>query len=198
MSMEGGEAKGGGHWEERQLPQLPDERDRVHAGVSNIFFFFLLFFINDLIRAGRQVCRPCAVAKQRCAMSEGETIKVVWKKMDDREEGSSRGKKQKRKDEEEIEVEFELWRRVERRWEESEWRQEQRWAVMWAVVERIADDVQELDGLVPEKKGKEMEEMEVEGTEKDGEGDMEVEEMLKETEKSADEAERVERDVMEE
>ena len=35
-------------------------------------------------------------------------------------------------------------------------------------------------------------------TEMDRDGDMEVEEMLKEVEKSADEAERVEKDVMEE
>ena len=36
------------------------------------------------------------------------------------------------------------------------------------------------------------------GAEGDGDGDMEVEEMLKEAEKLADEAERVEKDVMEE
>ena len=84
---------------------------------------------------------------------------------------------------------------------------------MTATLERIADDVQELlDGLVPEEKEKgkekgvemdaeemEMEEMgeveEVEesgetgaGVEKDRDGEMEVEETLKETEKSADEA----------
>ena len=73
------------------------------------------------------------------------------------------------------------------------------------------DDVQELlDGLVPEEKekGKEKgvemkaEEMETEetgaGMEKDRDGDMEMEEMLKEAEKSVDEVERVEKDVMEE
>ena len=84
---------------------------------------------------------------------------------------------------------------------------------MTATLECITDDVQELlDGLVPEEKekGKEkgvemdMEEMETEetgeaeeaeelgetsaGVEKDRDGEMEVEEMLKETEKSADEA----------
>ena len=100
-----------------------------------------------------------------------------------------------------------------RRWEESEWQQEQRWAAMMATLEHNADDVQELlDGLVPEEKEKgkekgvemdaeemEMEEMgeveEVEesgetgaGVEKDRDGEMEVEETLKETEKSADEA----------
>ena len=81
-----------------------------------------------------------------------------------------------------------------------------------ATLEHIADDVWELlDGLVLEEKekGKEkgvemdMEEMEMEemeeaeeaeelretgaGAEKDGDGEMEVEEMLKEAEKSADE-----------
>ena len=83
---------------------------------------------------------------------------------------------------------------------------------MTATLEHIVDDVWELlDGLVPEEKEKgkenrvetdaeemEMEEMgEVEeaeesgemgaGTEKDGDGEMEVEETLKEAEKSADE-----------
>ena len=96
-----------------------------------------------------------------------------------------------------------------RRWEESEQRQEQRWAAVTATLERIADDVWELfDGLVPEEKekGKEkgvemdVEEMETEetgeaeelgemevGVEKDGDGEMEVEETLKEVEKLADE-----------
>ena len=109
----------------------------------------------------------------------------------------------------------ELWRRVERRWEESEQQQDQRWATVMTVLGRIAGDVWELlDGLVLEEKEKEketekeMEEMEAEetevtgetgaGTERDGDGDMEVEETLKEAEKSADEAERVEKDVMEE
>ena len=148
----------------------------------------------------------------------GDTIKVSWKKIEDMEEGSSGGKKQKRKEEEEIEVEFglvveELWGWVARRWEESEQQQEQRWATVMATLERIMDDVQELlDGLVLEEKekGKEkgvemdMEEMETEemgeaeeveesgemeaGVEKDGDGEMEVEEMEKEMEKSADEA----------
>ena len=81
---------------------------------------------------------------------------------------------------------------------------------MTTVLGRIADDVWELlDGLVPEEKEKEeeMEEMEVEEMEmmeetgarmeRDRDEDMEVEEMLKEVEKSVDEAERVERDVME-
>ena len=83
---------------------------------------------------------------------------------------------------------------------------------MTATLERIVDDVQDLlDRLVPEEKEKgkeigvemdaeeiEMEEMgEVEeaeetgetgvGTEKDGDGEMEVEETLKEAEKSVDE-----------
>ena len=141
--------------------------------------------------------------------------------MGDVEEGSSSGKKWKRQeDEEAAEAEFslvveELWRRVDRRWEESEQWQDQRWATVTMVLGHIADDVQELlDGLVLEEKEKgkekEMEEMETEemeteemeetgvGTERDGDGDMEVEEMLKLVEKSADEAERVEQDVMEE
>ena len=101
-----------------------------------------------------------------------------------------------------------------RRWEESEWWEEQRWTAVMATLECIVDDVQELlDGLVPEEKEKgvemdmeemEMEEMEMEemgeaeeaeelgetgaGVEKDGDGEMEVEETLKETEKSVDEA----------
>ena len=83
---------------------------------------------------------------------------------------------------------------------------------MTATLERIMDDVCDLlDGLVPEEKekGKEIgvetdvEEMEMEemgeaeeveemgetgaGTEKDGDGEMEVEETLKEVEKLADE-----------
>ena len=139
------------------------------------------------------------------------------KKMEDVEEGSSSRKKRKGKEEEEIEAEFglvveELWGRVARRWEESEQWQEQRWAAVTATLERIVDDVWELlDRLVPEEKekGKEIrvetdaEEMEMEemgeveeaeesgemgaGTEKDGDGEMEVEETLKEAEKSADE-----------
>ena len=129
------------------------------------------------------------------------------KKMEDMEEGSSSGKKQKRKeDEEAAEAEFslvveELWGKVARRWEELEQWQEQRWAAMTATLGRITDDVWELlDGLVLEKeKGVEMdaEEMETEeveeveetgaGAEKDRDGEMEVEETLKEAEKSADE-----------
>ena len=151
-------------------------------------------------------------------MAGGDTIKVSRKKTEDVEEGSSGGEKQKRKEDEEIEVVFRLvveglWGQVARRWEESEQWQEQRWAAMMAMLERITDDVWELlDGLVPEEKEKgkergvetdteemEMEEMEeaeeVEesgetgaGVEKDGDGEMEVKEMLKEVEKSADEA----------
>ena len=96
-----------------------------------------------------------------------------------------------------------------RRWEESEWWEEQRWTAVTATLECIVDDVQELlDGLVPEEKEKgvemDMEEMEMEemgeaeeaeelgetgaGVEKDGDREMEVEETLKETEKSVDEA----------
>ena len=110
----------------------------------------------------------------------------------------------------------ELWGWIVRRWEESEQWQEQRWAGVMATLEHIADDVRDLlDGLVPEEKekGKEIrvemdaEEMEMEemgeaeeaeeaeetgemgaGTEKDGDGEMEVEETLKEMEKAADEA----------
>ena len=138
--------------------------------------------------------------------------------MEDVEEGSSGWKKWKRKEDKEIKAEFglvveELWGWVARRWKESEQRQEQRWAAMMATLEHIADDVQELlDGLVPEEKekGKEkgvemdMEEMEMEetgeaeeaeesgetgvGAEKDGDREMEVEEMLKEMEKLADDA----------
>ena len=147
-------------------------------------------------------------------MVGGDTIKVSWKKTEDVEEGSSSGKKRKRKEEEEIEAEFrlvveELWGRIVRRWEELERWQEQRWATMTAILEHIVDNVQDLlDGMVPEEKekGKEIgvetdaEEMETEemgeaeeaeesgemvaGMEKDGDGEMEVEEMLKETEKS--------------
>ena len=125
--------------------------------------------------------------------------------------------KRKRKEEEEIEVEFglvveELWGWIVRRWEELERQQEQRWATVMATLEHITDDVQDLlDGLVPEEKekGKEIgvetdaeemgteETVEVEeaeetgemgaGTEKDRDGEMEVEETLKEMEKSADE-----------
>ena len=126
-------------------------------------------------------------------------------------------KQKRREDEEAAKVEFslmveELWGRVARRWEELEWWQEERWAAVTATLGCIADDVWELlDGLVLEEKekGKEkgvemdVEEMEMEetgeaegaeesgemgaGTEKDRDGEMEVEEMLKEAEKSADE-----------
>ena len=150
-------------------------------------------------------------------MVGGDTVKVSWKKMEDMEEGSSGRKKRKRKENEEIEAEFglvveELWGRVVRRWEESEQRQEQRWAAVMATLEHIADDVWELlDWLVLEEKekGKEkgvemdMEEIETEeteeveeaeesgetgaGMEKDRDREMEVEETLKEAEKSADE-----------
>ena len=167
------------------------------------------------LREGRQVYRACATAKQCCAVSEGDTIKVSRKKMEDVEEGSSGGKKRKRKEEEEIEAEFrlvaeELWRRVVTKWEESEQRQEQRWATMTATLGHIVDDVQELlDGLVPEEKEKgkekgvemEAEEMEMEemeeaeksgaGAEKDRDREMEVEETLKEVK-------GVEKDMMEE
>ena len=109
----------------------------------------------------------------------------------------------------------ELWGQIVRRWEELEWWQEQRWAAMMATLEHIMDDVRDLlDGLVPEEKekGKEIrvetdaEEMEMEemgeaeeveeaeetgemgaGMEKDGDREMEVEETLRETEKSVDE-----------
>ena len=151
-------------------------------------------------------------------MVGGDTIKVSQKKMEDVEEGSSGRKKQKRKEEEEIEAEFglvveELWGWIVRRWEESERQQEQRWAAMTATLEHIVDDVWDLlDGLVPEEKekGKEIrvemdvEEMETEemgeaeeveesgemgaGMEKDRDREIEVEETLKEMEKSADEA----------
>ena len=150
-------------------------------------------------------------------MVGGDTIKVSGKKMEDVEEGSSGGKKWKRKEEEEIEAKFrlvveELWEQITRRWEESEWQQEQRWATVMATLECIVDDVRDLlDGLVQEEKGKgkeigvetDAEEMETEetgeaeeaeesgetgaGTEKDRDGEMEVEETLKEVEKSVDE-----------
>ena len=133
------------------------------------------------------------------------------------EGSSGRKKRKRKEDEEAAEAEFslmveELWGRVARRWEESERRQEQRWTTMMATLECIVEDVQELlDGLVPEEneKGKEKgvetdaEEMEMEetgeveeaeesgetgtGTEKYGDGEMEVEETLKEAEKLADE-----------
>ena len=149
-------------------------------------------------------------------MSGEDKIKVARKRMEDVEEGSSSGKKQKRQNEEDIDAEFglvveELWRRVERRWEELEGQQDQRWATVMTVLGHIMDDVQELlDGLVPEEKEKEkeMEEMEAEETEvmeetgagmkRDGDSDMEVEDMLKEAEKSVYEVEQVEKDVMEE
>ena len=80
----------------------------------------------------------------------------------------------------------ELWRRVERKWKESERQQEKRWATVTEMVERIAEDVRELlDGLVPEEK--EMQETEAEEmqeigaeTERDRDGDIEVDEMLRE------------------
>ena len=183
-----------------------------------VFFLYYLFFANNFLREGRQVCKACTTAKRQCAMAGGDTIKVSQKKTEDLEEGSSGGKKQKRKEEDEIKAEFglvveELWGWIVRRWEESEWQQEQRWAAMMATLERIADDVQDmLDRMVPEEKekGKEIrvetdaEEIETEemgeaeeaeesgemgaGTEKDRDREMEVEETLKETEKSVNEA----------
>ena len=181
------------------------------------FFIIFFFFANNFLREGRQVCKACATAKRQCAMVGGDTIKVSQKKTGDVEEGSSSRKKQKRKEEEEIEAEFglvvgELWGWITRRWEELERWQEQRWAAVTDTLEHITDDVQDLlDGLVPEEKekGKEIrvetdaEEMETEemgeveeaeetgemgaGTEKDGDGEMEVEETLKEVENLADE-----------
>ena len=162
--------------------------------------------------------RPAPLPNGGAQRRGGDTIKVSQKKMEDVEEGSSSRKKQKRKEEDEIEAEFglvveELWGGVARRWEELEWQQEQRWAAVMATLEHIMDDVWELlDRLVLEEKekGKEkgvemdMEEMETEetgeaeeveesgetsaGVEKDRDGEMEVEEMLRETEKLADEA----------
>ena len=134
------------------------------------------------------------------------------------EGSSGRKKQKRREDKEAAKVGFslmveELWGRVARRWEESEWWQEERWAAVTATLGCIADDVRELlDGLVLEEKekGKEkgvemdVEEMETEetgeaeeveesgetgvGMEKDRDGEMEVEETLKEAEKSVDEA----------
>ena len=193
------------------MPWLPVKEGGMHMGVSKFFSLLLLFFANDFLRD----CRACTTAKRWCAMAGGDTIKVSQKKMEDVEEGSSGRKKQKRKEEDEIEAEFrlvveELWGRIVRRWEESERRQEQRWAAVMATLERIADDVRDLlDRLVPEEKGKgkeigvetDVEEMEMEetgeaeetgemgaGTEKDRDGEMEVEETEKEMEKSVDEA----------
>ena len=164
--------------------------------------------------------RPVPLPNSGVQWWGGDTIKVSRKKTEDVEEGSSGGKKQKRKeDEEAAKAEFnlvveELWRRVVMRWEESERWQEQRWAAVTATLGHITDNVQELlDGLVPEEKEKgkekgvetdaeekEMEEAEETGetgvgAEKEGDGEMEVKETLKEVEKLADE---VERDVMEE
>ena len=199
------------------MPRLPVEEDRLHMGVSN-FFIIIIILLMIFFREGRQVCKACTTAKQQCAMVGGDMIKVSWKKTEDMEEESSSGKKWKRKEEDEIEAEFrlvveELWGWIVRRWEELEQWQEQRWAAMVATLEHITDDVQYLlDGLVPEEKekGKEIgvemdvEEMETEetgeaeeaeesgetgaGTEKDRDGEMEVEETLKEMEKWADEA----------
>ena len=56
------------------------------------------------LREGRWVFKACTTAKRQCATSEGDTIKVSWKKMEDVEEGSSGGKKRKRKEDEEIEA----------------------------------------------------------------------------------------------
>ena len=71
------------------------------------------------------MCKACVSAKWRCTTSEGDTIKVSQKKMEDVEEGSSSRKKWKRKEEEKIEAEFglvveELWGWITRRWEELE------------------------------------------------------------------------------
>ena len=213
--MEGGETEGGGHRRLGAMPWLPVKEGGMHMGVSKFFSLLLLFFANDFLREGRWVCRACTTAKRWCAMAGGDTIKVSQKKMEDVEEGSSGRKKQKRKEEDEIEAEFrlvveELWGRIVRRWEESERRHEQRWAAVTATLERIADDVWDLlDRFVPEEKGKgkeigvetDVEEMEMEetgeaeetgemgaGTEKDRDGEMEVEETEKEMEKSVDEA----------
>ena len=133
------------------------------------------------------------------------------------EVSSGRKKQKRKEDKEAAKAEFslvveELLGRVVRKWEELEWQQEQRWAAVTATLGHIVDDVQELlDRLVLEEKVKvkekgvetDAEEMETEemeeaeeveelgetgaGTEKDGDGEMEVEEMLKEAEKSADE-----------
>ena len=122
-----------------------------------VFFLYYLFFANDFLREGRQVCKACATAKWQCAMVGGDTIKVSQKKTEDMEEGSSSRKKWKRKEVEEIKAEFglvveELWGWIVRRWEELEWWQEQRWATVMATLEHIADDVQDLlDRMVPEE-----------------------------------------------
>ena len=146
------------------------------------YLLLLLLLFNNFLREGRRVCRACATAKQQCATSEGaDTIKVSQKRTEDIGEGSSSRKKQKRQeDEEAAEAEFslvvvELWRRVERKWEESEQWQDQRWATVMTALGHITYDVWELlDGLVPEEM-EEVEEMGA-GTEKDVDGDMEVEE----------------------
>ena len=216
VPTEGGETEGGGHRRPGAMPWLPVKEDGMYLGVSLFLYYYFFNFANDFLREGRRVCKACTTAKRQCAMVGGDTIKVSWKKMEDVEEGSSGRKKWKRKEEEEIKAKFglvveELWGQVER-WEESERWQEQRWATVMATLERITDDVRDLlDRLVLEEKekGKEIgvetdaEEMEMEemgeaeeaeelgemgaGTEKDGDGEMEVEETLKEMEKSADE-----------
>lgn len=143
--------------------------------------------------------------KRKCMMMEETAIKVVWKKMEDLEEGSSRGRKLRQN----------LgwwWRSCERGWKGSGRSQRGGWEEMTELVEQIAEDVRELfDGLVLvlEDKGKEKESegMEVEKetedeigveTQRDVDGDLEMEETLKESEKLVDEADRVERDVIEE
>ena len=136
---EGGEMEGGGHGRPGALPRLPVGEDGVYLGVSD-FPLLLLFFANNFLREGRQVCRACATAKWQCAMAGGDTIKVSQKKTEDVEEGGNGGKKQKRKEEEEIEAKFglvveELWGQIVRKWEELEQRQEQRWAAVTATLE---------------------------------------------------------------
>ena len=120
MPMEGGETEGGGYRRPGAMPRLLVEEDGVHSGVSDFFFIIIIFFANNFLREGRQVCKACATAKWWCAMVGGDTIKVSQKKMEDVEEGSSSGKKRKRKEEEEIKAEFglvveELWGQITRR-----------------------------------------------------------------------------------
>ena len=67
---------------------------------QNFLYLLLSFFLLTIFfREGRWVCQACTTAWQWCTMSEGDTIKVSQKKMEDVEEGSSSGKKQKRKEE---------------------------------------------------------------------------------------------------
>ena len=97
-STEGGEAKGGGHREERQLPWLSDMGNRLHQRVSNLLLLLLLLMVS-IGQAGEFAGH--AWQPSGCAQHQGRTQSRCPRRRHDMEEGavvgrSRRGRMKKR------------------------------------------------------------------------------------------------------